>query len=215
MLDAKFLSAPLKSIIFVAIFAASMLLAQAGSSSGQNQSTPAGAATTGAPQTSAPPAGAPAQGRHPMIPDTFTNLKVLPKDIKKPELLNMMKGFSMQLGRRCSFCHDANDDLSQADFASDKKIEKETARVMIKMMAEINQEFLAKLPEMPAEATCWTCHRGKNKPEKFVPPQMPAGGPPRSPNGANGPPDAQHPDVHSDAQRKDASPNTQSNAPPK
>ena len=76
-----------------------------------------------------------------MIPDTFTNLKVLPKDITKPELINTMKGFAMQLGRRCRFCHDVNDDLSEGNFASDKKIEKAAARVMIKMMAEIGRDI--------------------------------------------------------------------------
>jgi hypothetical protein len=189
MSKTRFSRNTLRSLIVVAIIAVPKGMAQAGPQSSQSNPQSSAPTATGAPQTPPPPAGgAPPQGRHPMIPDTFTNLKVLPKDIKKPELLQMMRGFSMQLGRRCSFCHEANDDLSQADFASDKKIEKETARVMIGMMSEINNEFLAKLPEMPAEATCWTCHRGKNKPEKFVPPPMPAGGPPHSPNGANAPP---------------------------
>src|SRR5205085_12219044 len=141
---------------------------------------PAPSAHSEPPQVTAP--------RHTVIPDTFTNLKVLPKDIKKPELVQIMRGFASQLGRRCKFCHEVNDDLSEGNFASDKKIEKETARVMINMMAEINAEFLAKLPEEPAEATCWTCHRGKNKPEKYVPPDMPAGAPQKPPGSATAPP---------------------------
>ena len=196
-----------KAFAFLALVMAPILLAEG--RAGMSQSGPAVPSnSSNPPQTPTPMVPGHAEPQAPrrnVIPDSFTNLKVLPKDIKKPELMNMMKGFSMQLGKRCRFCHEVNDDLSEGDFASDKKIEKETARVMIKMMAEINQEFLAKLPEMPAEATCWTCHRGKNKPEKFVPPEMPAGGPPR-PNSSSAPPDAQ---------RKDASPNTQSSPPPK
>ena len=184
------------------------LLSQGGAQTSQPNST--GPATPGFSQTATPPAAASqAAQRRTVIPDTFTNLKVLPKDIKKPELVQMMKGFAIQLGKRCKFCHEVNDDLSEGNFASDKKIEKETARVMIKMMAELNNEFLAKLPEMPAEATCWTCHRGKNKPEKFTPPE-PGAGQSKPPSGANAPPDA-----HIDAQHKDASPNTRSTAPPK
>ncbi|HXV14001.1 MAG TPA: c-type cytochrome, partial [Candidatus Krumholzibacteria bacterium] len=39
------------------------------------------------------------------IPDTFTNLKVLPKDIQKAELVGIMRGFSMALNVRCTHCH--------------------------------------------------------------------------------------------------------------
>ena len=39
------------------------------------------------------------------IPDTYTNLKVLPKDIKKAQLMQYMKDFSKALGVRCHACH--------------------------------------------------------------------------------------------------------------
>ena len=35
------------------------------------------------------------------IPDEFTNLKILDKDIGKQQLLGIMKGFSGALGVRC------------------------------------------------------------------------------------------------------------------
>ena len=39
------------------------------------------------------------------VPDEYTNLKVLPKDIGKRELLGTMKSFAGALGMRCSDCH--------------------------------------------------------------------------------------------------------------
>jgi hypothetical protein len=39
------------------------------------------------------------------IPEKFTNLQVLPKDISRSDLVAMMKGFSGQTGTRCSHCH--------------------------------------------------------------------------------------------------------------
>ena len=54
------------------------------------------------------------------IPDKFSNLKVLPKDISKGELIGNMKNAAIGLGVRCTFCHvGEGDDLSTFDFASD------------------------------------------------------------------------------------------------
>ena len=39
------------------------------------------------------------------IPDKFTNLKVLPKDIAKRDLVETMRSFSMALGVTCQHCH--------------------------------------------------------------------------------------------------------------
>jgi hypothetical protein len=49
---------------------------------------------------SAPFNSALAQGRFP--PDSFTNLKVLPRDIPRDTLVNMMAGFTRALGVRCN-----------------------------------------------------------------------------------------------------------------
>ena len=46
--------------------------------------------------------GAPAQAQ---LPDKFTNLKVLPKDISKAELQSTMRGFAFALNVRCEHCH--------------------------------------------------------------------------------------------------------------
>jgi hypothetical protein len=68
---------------------------------------------------------------HP-IPDTFTNLQVLPKDISKPQLVSVMKQFSMTFNVRCLYCHAVSDDLTEGSFDSDEKETKRKARELLK-----------------------------------------------------------------------------------
>lgn len=102
------------------------------------------------------------------IPDKFTNLKVLPKDISKRELIDIMKSFTSALGTRCHHCHvgEPGQPLDKFDWASDDKEPKRVARVMMKMTHEINATFL---PETEREdltrVRCVTCHRGLEDPE--------------------------------------------------
>jgi hypothetical protein len=113
----------------------------------------------------------------PRIPDKFTNLQVLPKDITKQDLIATMKIFTRPLGVRCMHCHDVNDQITEGDLATDNKPEKAVARTMIKMTAELNDKYVSqvKLPDNPAPKTvnCWTCHRGQAKPESGPPPPAP------------------------------------------
>lgn len=101
---------------------------------------------------------------HPIhIPDRFTNLKVLPPDIHREHLISVMNGFCGQLGVHCSFCHVLNSGASEADFASDLKPEKRSARVMIRMTEAINGRYLTEIPEPlkgQRTVTCETCHQG-------------------------------------------------------
>ena len=104
------------------------------------------------------------------IPDKFTNLKVLPKDIKKPELVSIMRGFSTSLNVRCIHCHKGDDpvDLSKTDFASDEKETKAIARAMLKMTQGINTTLkteLAPVRQPSFDVTCYTCHHGNRLPE--------------------------------------------------
>jgi len=104
------------------------------------------------------------------IPDKFNNLKVLPKDISKSELVATMKGFTSALGVRCYFCHVGTNerDLSTYDFASDEKTNKNKARLMMNMVSSINKDHLSKLSEYSdhiMEVKCITCHHGQNKPK--------------------------------------------------
>lgn len=96
------------------------------------------------------------------------NLKVLPKDITKDELDEVMDGFKVALGVKCGHCHaPRTDDPSKLDFASDAKIEKEIARKMMKMTAKINKKYFHRVDEkgIMANISCVTCHNGNTKPE--------------------------------------------------
>ena len=108
-----------------------------------------------------------AQGRFP--PDSFTNLKVLPKTIDQRTLLSTMRGFAGALGVRCVFCHVGREDqpLDSVNFASDDKRPKRVARVMMHMVMHINMEHLAEVTDRPkpvVEVRCATCHRGVARP---------------------------------------------------
>ena len=103
------------------------------------------------------------------IPDKFYNLRVLPLDISKRELIGKMKGAAQGLGVRCEFCHvgEAGKDLSTFDFVSDEKEHKKIARVMFKMVNSVNNEFMpqvAKFTEHQPEIKCMTCHAGNKEP---------------------------------------------------
>ena len=102
------------------------------------------------------------------IPDEFTNLKILPKDIAKQDLVRIMRGFTAALGVRCSGCHVPGDNpnsLDGFDFASDEPEQKAVARAMLQMVNEINTKLLpATGREDVAEVRCITCHHGLQKP---------------------------------------------------
>jgi len=100
-------------------------------------------------------------------PEPFQNLQVLPKDIPRDTLLNIMRGFSTALGVRCGFCHVQREvpagQRESFNFPSDDKVEKRNARVMMRMVRNINQEQLPRLAQRhdpPVAVTCVTCHRG-------------------------------------------------------
>lgn len=115
------------------------------------------------------------------IPQRFENLQVLPKDIPRDTLVNIMRGFTASLGVRCTFCHIEREGAAAAsapggggggggglnlNFASDSLDNKKKAREMLRMTAGINTA-LASLPARdnpPTDVTCITCHRGANKP---------------------------------------------------
>ncbi len=102
------------------------------------------------------------------IPDKYTNLQVLPKDITKGDLVNRMREVAGSLGVRCNHCHVGPDDLQGMDFATDEKPAKRTARVMMKMVEEINGRHLKTIETGRPETTqvrCITCHRGVTVPK--------------------------------------------------
>jgi len=103
------------------------------------------------------------------IPDKFTNLKVLPADIPRDSLINIMRGFSLSLNVRCQFCHVGGDGVSfkDVDFSKDDDIHKQRARFMLRMVDSLNKVVLPKLPGLTGNALrieCKTCHRGFSRP---------------------------------------------------
>jgi len=105
------------------------------------------------------------------IPDKFTNLQVLPKDISQLELIVQMRSFASALGVHCEHCHVGAEaaDFKGADFASDEKEKKRTARAMQRMVRAINEEHISKLtPSTALRVECVTCHRGLASPRTLA-----------------------------------------------
>ncbi len=104
----------------------------------------------------------------------YKNLKVLPKDITKPQLDSVMKHFTAALSVKCNFCHVKTEDGSKWDFPSDASKHKLVAREMMKMTNKINKKFFdvaggGKDMNVVPMVTCYTCHGGKKHPSVFPP----------------------------------------------
>ena len=129
-------------------------------------------------QAQTPRAGAPP-------PPPFKNLQVLPKDIPRPELTAIMRAFNAALGVNCDHCHNwVGPGNAGNDMASDAKVPKIVARVMMGMTHDVNARLAANIKK-PADqltrVTCATCHRGAAIPVNPPPPAPPpaAGGAPQ------------------------------------
>jgi hypothetical protein len=101
------------------------------------------------------------------------NLKVLPADTPPRQVVGIMRGFAIGLGVRCTYCHVGEEGapITSYDFASDEKLTKRKARVMLAMVQDINGKYLTELPTDDAAAAptrlqvqCRTCHRGQPRP---------------------------------------------------
>ena len=105
------------------------------------------------------------------IPEKFTNLQVMPKDVSRAELTMIMRMFATGLGVRCEHCHvGEGNDLSKFDFAADTKAPKATARQMMRMILHIQDDLkgIGDPARMP-KVTCYTCHRGQKVPATAPP----------------------------------------------
>lgn len=130
------------------------------------------------PQPQAPPPQAPPPGGQPprQMPKP-TNLKVLPKNLTGKEVRDIMEKWEGDLGAKCTTCHaqDPNRKMPNGrpalNFPDDSKEEKRTARMMVKMVAKINADYVSKVPNSKAPVTCGTCHRGHLDPEPFEAPK--------------------------------------------
>ena len=102
-----------------------------------------------------------------------TNLKVLPKDISRADLIAKMGSYNAALGVQCTFCHAQNPDTHRTDFPSDANPHKDMARVMIRMTDDLNAKYLTQLRAGAATehpVSCGTCHMGHEVPAAFTPP---------------------------------------------
>jgi hypothetical protein len=86
------------------------------------------------------------------------NIQVL-KGLPASQLTSVMNFISASLGVRCLFCHVNKD--GQWDFAADEKAEKKAAREMITMVLNLNKNSF----NGNTDVSCYTCHRGRNRPQ--------------------------------------------------
>ena len=101
--------------------------------------------------------------------DAPKNLKVLPKDWTRPQVINVMQNFTAALGVGCEYCH-VEKEGAPPDFASDDKKEKERARAMMKIAADLRTNLPKALDEPADQITtvgCITCHRGVPEPKQI------------------------------------------------
>jgi photosynthetic reaction center cytochrome c subunit len=99
------------------------------------------------------------QPRPPMAEEVFKNVRVL-KGIPVDEFMGTMGVFSAALGISCADCHE-DSDTSWDKYALDTVPKKVTARRMVQMMGAINQGSF----QGRQVVTCYTCHRGSDRPK--------------------------------------------------
>jgi hypothetical protein len=94
-----------------------------------------------------------------MAEQVFKNIRVL-KGIPVDQFMATMGFFSASLGETCTDCHSAESGGNWDKYADDNP-RKETARRMIGMMNAINKTYFAGKREI----TCYSCHRGVERPD--------------------------------------------------
>ena len=100
-------------------------------------------------------------GNQKQEPSFAKNLQVLTFLKSKEELKSWMGMMKQSLGVNCSFCHNTQ------NYASDVKVPKRRARMMLKMLLQIRQEYFS-FPNAK-KPTCYTCHRGHKRPLNMPP----------------------------------------------
>lgn len=107
------------------------------------------------------------------VNEDFKNLQVLPKNITADSLDKIMDGFNVMLGVDCKYCHLRDKKADTLMFDKDDKPEKEIARNMLRMTADINKNYFQFNETVTADqvqaVTCFTCHRGEPMPDKKEP----------------------------------------------
>jgi hypothetical protein len=88
-----------------------------------------------------------------MAEEFFKNIQVL-NGTPAEQVLPLMRLINLSLGVSCEHCHDAEDRSLDVEDA------KETARSMMSMVMQLNNNSFAGQPTM----TCYSCHRGSIEP---------------------------------------------------
>src|SRR4029077_13014230 len=106
------------------------------------------------------PAGQAAAAPKPQLSEeAFKNIKVL-RGIPVKEFMNTMGFFAASLSLNCTDCHGSASASDWANYATDTPL-KIRARGMITMVKAINDANFGGRPFV----TCYTCHRGSQKPK--------------------------------------------------
>jgi len=120
------------------------------------QAAPAGQAA----RPAAPAAPAAAAGERPqMAEEAFKNIQVL-KGIPVDQFMGTMGFFSSALGMNCTDCHISESGGSWERYADDNALKRQ-ARRMVLMVNTINMANFGGRPVV----TCFTCHRGNQRPQ--------------------------------------------------
>jgi len=126
-------------------------------------------------QTPAAQQTPPAEEHHHHEEPAPTNLKVLPKTMTGEQVHDLMHKWEAMLGAECSTCHAADPNnigpngKPRLNFADDSKPEKNTARLMYRMVDDINANYVDKVENSGVPVSCGTCHRGHLDPPIFAP----------------------------------------------
>ena len=93
----------------------------------------------------------PAGNKEERTEQKYKNIQLL-KGLPAERLMKIMFAFKDSLGVDCTFCH------IKDQFEKDDKPEKQTARKMIALVRDANAKIGA------ARVSCYTCHRGQQRP---------------------------------------------------
>jgi hypothetical protein len=109
------------------------------------------------------------------VPTEVKNLTVLPKDTPPAEVMKIMRAWNEALKVDCVACHVGlvGKPLSTFDFASDSKPRKETSRVMLRAVMEMNEKFKTIEADEPPVVMCSTCHKRSRMVDSDLPPAEP------------------------------------------
>lgn len=96
--------------------------------------------------------------RAPLAEDVFKNVQIL-RGIPVDEFMDTMGMFSAATGLNCTNCHAADNSTSWDSYAVDTRL-KQTARRMLRIVNAINKDSFGGARAI----TCYTCHRGDQRP---------------------------------------------------